>query len=454
VGPSTSGNETKRASRALTIAAVVVAIALIALLVETRRGGDSTPPATAATEASLERGSFELPPPRIRTYAAPATAPIIDEIVLEKTSLCAGEELLVTVKAHAADPDDDIHLHAVIDGKPGMSVPLVAQRNRGPDSPRQMVAVFGRDDTRTTAELPPYEVVDCVADRALKVGYRLLVNTNAEYAFTADILNLNVKEPFEAASYTWDFGDGTTITTQTPTATHDFGARRQDALYSNMLVRVEARSRSGEVVVGRHAISMRNAAFSNLVHAGVVTLVVELTPRFPVVEHGVVKQGIRLWHHRPEPLQVKRLRTRRNSAEPGTAPLIEPVSIAGTLGTTTIPPSGITFELTLDANAEPDLRSIDFLLDGVSADGIPVKSVFSVMKPSALPTPDNSEPVSDPLLTAKILRARKVLGKDYVTDEDLWRLQRQGDFDDLSAAAEPTAPATSKLPPIYVGHTP
>ncbi|NTX58525.1 hypothetical protein HR086_45285, partial [Myxococcus sp. CA039A] len=44
---------------------------------------------------------------------------------------------------------------------------------------------------------------------------------------------------------------------------------------------------------------------------------------------------------------------------------------------------------------------------------------------------ENSTPVTDPLLLAKVKRARELLGQPFVTDEDLWRLEREGRFKDL-----------------------
>jgi hypothetical protein len=41
--------------------------------------------------------------------------------------------------------------------------------------------------------------------------------------------------------------------------------------------------------------------------------------------------------------------------------------------------------------------------------------------------------VMDPLLKAKIMAARKILNRPYVTDEDLWALERQGKFAEINA---------------------
>ncbi len=433
----------------LVVGALALVAALVVLILSTRSAPSAKRDKPATAGSDTMKGAYTPPPPRVRTYKHRAEPPIIDEVLLDKTELCAGETFMVTVKAHSVHPEDDIHLHGVVDGHAGMRVPLVARRNRNPKR-QQMVAVFGRNGKRAMAELPEYTIKDCVAERTLQIGYRLRVNTNSEYEFSANIMNLSANDLFEVASYSWDFGDGTSETTSGATVIHDYGRRKQESVYSNMLVRVTARATTGESLVGRRAIQMRNAAFANLVHAGVVTLVVELTPRFPRVENGLVTQGIRLWHHRLRPIKVARLRARKNFGDAGTTPVITSVSIVDTLGTATIPPAGIAFDVVLDARGDPNLRSIDFLLDGVSAEGIPVKSVFSVMRPADLPTPESHVPVTDPLLTRKIIRARALLGRDYVSDEDIWRLQREGKLDDIEPGPEDRN-AKAKLPPIFTG---
>ncbi|HLL85182.1 MAG TPA: hypothetical protein VK420_21105, partial [Longimicrobium sp.] len=50
---------------------------------------------------------------------------------------------------------------------------------------------------------------------------------------------------------------------------------------------------------------------------------------------------------------------------------------------------------------------------------------------------ENSNPVEDPVLKAKILAARKILNQPYVTDEDIWRLEREGKLAHLQANPTP-----------------
>jgi hypothetical protein len=47
--------------------------------------------------------------------------------------------------------------------------------------------------------------------------------------------------------------------------------------------------------------------------------------------------------------------------------------------------------------------------------------------------------VNDPALVARIVRAREILKQEFVTDEDIWRLEKQGAFTDLPPTGDPTA---------------
>jgi len=44
------------------------------------------------------------------------------------------------------------------------------------------------------------------------------------------------------------------------------------------------------------------------------------------------------------------------------------------------------------------------------------------------------------VLFAKVKMAREVLHRDYVTDEDIWMLERAGKFDGLASDAGAAAP--------------
>jgi hypothetical protein len=103
--------------------------------------------------------------------------------------------------------------------------------------------------------------------------------------------------------------------------------------------------------------------------------------------------------------------------------------------------------LTLDTKAEPGVYSVEYLVEGRTEDGWPAKGNFAIMRPTPPPTPEQGAPVADPVLKAKILRARELLGQAYVTDEEIWRLDREGAFDGLKIDPRAAAPPTAAAPP-------
>lgn len=386
--------------------------------------------------------------PRLADEGAPADPPIIDRVTVEKSEVCQGEENLVTVTAHTPGGKDDAYLHGIVAGSPGMSVPLRSYLQKDGSQPEpRVVTVFGRQNVPSSAAVPSFTVKDCIVERKAVVTWRLRPNTDAEFDLRVQIVNLSATEPFEAVAYQWEFGDGEVAETEKPWVIHDYGRRPQgDALISELLVKVLAKDKSGEALLGRNTLVLRNAAFANLAFAGVVTLSSAITPRFPVVdEDGVIRQRVRLWHYRPAPVHIDRVRLRRNRKSGGEPEMVEG-SVADVLGTSEIPPEGIEIAVELDTERDPDLFSVDYLLEGKSAEGYPVRGVFPIMTPTALPTKDRHIPVRDPLLEAKIKRAREILDKRYVTDEDIWALERDGAFGDLAVSPGPAAGTT---PPSY-----
>jgi hypothetical protein len=287
------------------------------------------------------------------------------------------------------------------------------------------------------------------------VEARLAANTWSDFDFHARVVSLpppgpdirseGSHKPFAPASYAWTFGDGEAATTSGPVVSHDYERRPQDSLYSYFTVRVEARSADGELLTGRTTLPLVNPAFEAFAQKGVVQLLVALDPRFPGLgPDGRVVQNVRLWHTRAEPVTVDAAAVTRyfEGASGETQP--QAVAVAGLLGTTTVPPGkdGIATSIVLDTITDPGVFSMTYRLSGHSMDGHPVMGSFSVMRPPPRPTADNSQPVVDPALKAKIVAAREILGRDTVNDEDLWQLERQGRFATLTPGGDTAARAT------------
>ena len=433
-----------RRSVALAILALAV-LSAIALFSSKRR-----PAPRARRVAPLELGSpvaapMQSPPspagapaPRGPPPARPSDPPpIIDEISVEKPEVCSGEENLITVRAHT-DNGTDAFLHSVVDGTMGVSVPVrLWLDDSGHVQGNHSVSVFGRTNVAATAALPDYRVKDCQPARIVAVEQHLRANSWADFDFVAKIVTLPARgedsapaarDAFTATSYVWSFGDGDTATTSAPAVMHSYEGRAQETLYSYFTVGVEVRSKEGGKLTGRTTLPLINTAFESLARKGIVQLLIALDPRFPDLgSDGRVVQRVRVWHTRRDPVTIESAAVTKyfETASGQTRP--EPVDPVQVLGASVIPPGkeGIAATVVLDTVADPGVFSVTYRLAGRSQEGLPVMGSFSVLRPPPRPTAENSQRVTDSTLTAKILAARAILGKDVVSDEDIWQLERE-----------------------------
>ncbi|MGK4003899.1 hypothetical protein WMF31_14800 [Sorangium sp. So ce1036] len=425
-------------------ALVAVLAAALGLLIWSLRAPRVPEPVQAARKA----GAPEAPPPgarraagvtaaRTRAPAAdPEPAPIIDGVEVEKPEVCAGEENLITVRSHTTNGTDE-YLHTVIGRHTGSRVPLRIWPDQDGSYEMPTISVFGRNNVVRQVEVPRYKVNDCKPERIVAITQRLLPNTAAEYELTARILDVGVKDdpharPFKPASYAWVFDDGESESTRAPFVTHSYERRPQTTLVSEFLIRVEVRGEAGEKLTGRALLQIPNIVFQNLTERGIVTLMATPTPRFPRQDgDGVVRQAFRLWHHGDAPVRIDSVSAVRHYMSARDSSPREEVS----LGLVEIPPGqGVDVEVSFDAVSEPDVFTITYFLEGETAEGGAARGTFSLMKPPPMPTRESSIPVTEPVLLAKIKRARELLAREFVTDEDIWRLEREGKMADLDGS--------------------
>jgi hypothetical protein len=388
-----------------------------------------------AARALLQRPS-RSPAPVVAPAAASAPqnqskAPIIDEVIIEKPELCAGEETLVTVRAHSPD-GNDADLHYLVGPSTGQRVPLRAWPDEQGNPPTFRVTVFGADNVSTAQSLPPLRLLPCRVAEFAVLSHRNLPNRWSTFEFRAQLRSPDASvAPAVASRYRWKFGDGSEAETSTPEVTHDYEERPEQTLYSQFLVQVEVARGDGTSLIARDALQLENPAYEAWSRKGIVTLLVALDPVFPALSaQGVVDQTIRLRHARPDPVTIESVRAVRARDDGSTES--EPIDVGALLGTARIPAGrGLELRVQLDTQRMPDVLAVTYYLKGRSAEGQPVIGSFSVMRPPPRPTPENSTPITDPRQVAKIERARQQLGKDVVSDEDLARLEREGAFRDL-----------------------
>jgi hypothetical protein len=428
---------TSRRRVRLLVAGTLALGLLLAGLLGWRKPRPGPAPETAAAREPSLAARARLP--RLSAELRPATPPgaqdphlpIIDEVRLEKGEVCDGEENLVTVKAHTPENADDAFLHALVDGQPGTSVVLRASADQGTRSNAQVV-VFGRNGTFATADVPPFVVKDCKVPWKLLLTFRMLPNRAGTFELGARVVPHGASQPFQATRYLWTFGDETGSETIQPFETHDFSRRPQRAMVSMFLVTCVAVDASGERVTGRVALQLNNLAFETFVTKGVVLIAAEPDPLFPTLgDDGLVSQRVRLWHSYERSVHIQRLRrSPLVIGRPAGAP--QELSVER-LGVESIAPgeAAQSKAMVLDTRSEPDVYSVEYLIEGVTEDGWPARGNFAVMRPPPPPTRESHTPVNDPALKARIVRARQLLNKEVVTDEDIWRLEREGQLSDL-----------------------
>ena len=454
--------QTTRSHRTRILLALALAVVLAGLLwpSRARRRAVAAPadPEDSTSGSTVARPPVpvEAPGPRPTVVAAPPTPeppPVIDEITVEKPAVCSGEENLVTVRAHTVNGTDEF-LHTVVDGAMGSSVPLrLLLGEDGRVEGQHVISVFGRGNVAVTVPVPSYTVKDCQPERAVVVEPRVVANTWGDFELLARVVSLpppgpgirseGAHRPFEAVSYSWTFGDGEAATTTGPRVSHDYQGRTQDALYSYFTIRVDVRDASGQTLTGRTTLPLINQAFEAYAQKGVVQLLVALDPRFPELgPDGRVVQSVRLWHTRAQPVTIDAAAVTRyfEGAAGESGP--QPVAVTALLGTTIVPPGkdGITTSVVLDTITDPGVFSMTYRLSGHAPDGHPVMGSFSVMRPPARPTADNSQVNwSRPGPEGPDRRRARDPRQGPVNDEDLWQLERQGRFADLPSSSD--APA-------------
>ncbi len=460
---STSDRSSSRGRRWMTWLGVLALAAVIGWLLSQREPGPSAPAPLA--EASVPRARSEPAPSRPLETSAQAVAaapgepapaaPIVDAIEVEKPEVCSGEDNLITVRAHTPD-GTDAYLHYTVGTGTGQRVPLRVWRNDDGSYELPTVTVFGRNNVATTVRVPPYRVKDCEPERLVQVLSRRLPNSEDDFEFLAKVVERPVPPgqpvppPFVPARYVWTFDEAPPRTSTAPVVSHTFtGGPAEAAMYLQHLVRVDVYDAQGRKVTGRSSLQRLNTSFENFDKKGIVTVLAVGTPRFPVLgEDGKVRQTFRLYHHFKGPVRLTRVTALRAFPPTAEGPPPPEQADAATLPVDVIPEGrGTEVEVVLDTKAEPHVFSITYALEGTLADGHPARGTFSVMRPPPRPTRENSTPVRDAVLRARIQKARELLRQEYVTDEDLLRLEREGRFAGLKVEAAPAGAASRAEPP-------
>lgn len=423
-----------------------------------------------ATKASFKVAQVEAPavsvaprrPPPSPAPAAKAAppedegSPIVESVTVEKKEVCRGEENLVTVKASVRDGHPEnlrIMMPGLGVGGPQMPFRLDATPEPGADLE---IVVYGASEIPTRVPLPRVVVKDCEVERAAMVQIQLMPNSTARFELTAGLSmprpGAMEEKPFVPQRYEWDFGDESTDVTRVPRTEHDYADREQKSRFSSFLISVRIIAEDGRSIMARRSFELANRAFDTLAIKKIVSIQAELNPRIPKLEqNGSVRQNVRLHHAYPLPITIDEVRivdfiASANGQLQERERIVSPDQV---LGFSILDPgAGREVTQVLDSNLDKDVSFRNVEMRGYSDDGLPAQGLFSVMRPPPPPTRETAVRVSDPRLKAEILEARRLLGQEFVNEEDLSRLRAEGRFAQLAVADVPSGQHAQDDPPV------
>ena len=146
----------------------------------------------------------------------------------------------------------------------------------------------------------------------------------------------------------------------------------------------------------------------------------------------MVRQKFRIWHAEDVPVELTGATLSRllmPSSAGSSPPVPEAVAVdpARLLQHRDIPPGAVREEsLQYDFGADPAAYAVTYEIQGVTPAGMQARGSLALLRPPPKPTRENSVPIDDPAMANKIRRAMAILKQDTVSQEDLWRLEREG----------------------------
>lgn len=371
--PNTPQTPTRRA-RSIIYAAALAVLWVAFLLPRSEQAqaitSASAPPAAPALAKPLATAG-----PRARAFAGtPAAAiarneraPTIHAIKLDKDSVCRGE--LNFANVYASGPDGgDAHLRIALTGDAGAG-PRIPFRVFEPETLPKVV-VEGRGGARVEAPLPALQIRDCEEPRIAQVDAHVVGASTDEWKFTTRL----TRGEFSAASYEWDFGDGSRETTREPWATHSYRYRSQDKRYSSFLVSVTVRDSNGGLLTTSKAVGLVNLAFGMLQRHGQVGV-------FARNLEQPDGERVELYHAHHSPVRLDRVAVSLHANGSSSGRQLGAFSALEVLGVEHLVPGEPKEAAPKLAALLPAERPAHLLFElaGASADGLPVVGTFSLV---------------------------------------------------------------------------
>lgn len=401
-------------------------------------------PARSEPNASPTRRSAKAVQTRL-SMPALRTADLIADVRVDKQRVCAGESFLVNIRgkpehAHSSLPIAELNFN--IGGTFGNDIAL-SPRSAGTEQ-YTVVAANGVDKIEHRAfnvEVLPSDAPECASRAIVTLAVeRAKQDPNVVVARVVSRRGLD-----EAVQYSWRFGDGASVQTSVPLATHSYALRDQKRTLSAYLVSVEARDARGRRAEGRATFNLMNNFYKARMFGA--RLVQAVYDHFPVPGAADYRVDVTLRSFEPEPVVLSRAKLVERSCFAGQRDRTHELSAAELTGSPRLEPEQ-TNEVTLripKALVGEDTCAVALELIGdtvpphtdqpLPSSPIKLRPVTSRidLEIKAAPSAEQGgsptlarRAVRDPVLLNKLRHATELLGSDRVTPAQLEQLERDG----------------------------
>ena len=405
----------------------VGSILLIGLVLVLRGGGEKESaladkdPASAMNFYmnlfSSSDGKPDIDPSKVDTFEVERKN-FIRKVHLEKETVCAGDDFEVRVDAR--DPDGrEKDLVFKVAEKVGNPVILKYYGEGTHD-----IVVTVRDYTRIDTKTVTVNVVNC-PDRPL-VFMKAVPHPMRPDEGEFEVIKL---EGFSGrTSYLWDFGDGSTKKTDTGYATHNYFAREQKRFHSTFTVKVTVTDEKNASATARATIDFPNVQWISS-QMGAAAIPISYN-RFPVKKDGSYTVDVNMKNIHNESISFGDAEVEYISCDSDRPAEVRAYGAGALLSQTSIAGNAVANStLTLAGGMMPKSNcNATIKLKGSTQSGTAVNATLYL----TIPVSDEDlkykkhQVVEDPELDRKIQQAKKILGKDFVTVDELRTLEKEG----------------------------
>lgn len=341
---------------------------------------------------------------------------IITGITLDKTQVCAGDTVLVTVAAHHPESLQE-HVDITVNGQWG--TPQYLQFTGVPGT-RLIDVTASTAEKYSDRQQRTIEVVPCATGPTLPVVHTR-PNLYHDLVVDFEVANAASMER-QTPVYTWDFGDGKTAQTTVPAITHYYGdALDRDSESSVFQTSITVHQDGQPDLVTHKTVTLWNAYALNKARGFIQPRITADPSLQPINDTLVGAYTITNLEDTPIQLTSRQLQYQPcdpNLPDTDSAPEPTAIVVAGK--------QALAQQLVLpNASVTSDSCGVRVLLMGQADRGVQVyATLYFQIKPNLRTVQD----VQDPAVVARLNQIinQKLLGDaTTISDEDLYRLEQE-----------------------------